>query len=68
MVLADGFDIRDGQVQVTVPLVITGSTYSFDRKHILIHRDPSPKPNLKCTVWGDSGNWSPEFTINGVVP
>ncbi|KAI0076418.1 hypothetical protein K474DRAFT_1662933 [Panus rudis PR-1116 ss-1] len=44
--LAKGFDILDGRVEVDVPWVITGSTYSL-------------------VLFGDSGNFSPQFTIVG---
>ncbi|KIK59386.1 hypothetical protein GYMLUDRAFT_262131 [Collybiopsis luxurians FD-317 M1] len=47
LVLADNFDILLGTIQVTAPLVITGSDYSL-------------------VLFGDSGNFSPEFTINGL--
>ncbi|KAJ3877184.1 hypothetical protein F5051DRAFT_409298 [Lentinula edodes] len=47
LVLADGFDILLGTINVTVPLVITANNYEL-------------------VLFGDSGNFSPEFTINGV--
>ncbi|KAI0672632.1 hypothetical protein C8Q78DRAFT_1068209 [Trametes maxima] len=47
VVLANGFDILLGRVEVTVPWLLTGSDYSL-------------------VLFGDSGNFSPEFTINGL--
>ncbi|KIP03156.1 hypothetical protein PHLGIDRAFT_95126 [Phlebiopsis gigantea 11061_1 CR5-6] len=46
VVLAHGFDLRAGRVEVTVPEVITG--------------------NFSIVLFGDSGNWSDDFLINGV--
>ncbi|EIW51862.1 uncharacterized protein TRAVEDRAFT_32323 [Trametes versicolor FP-101664 SS1] len=46
LVLASGFDILLGRIEVTVPWVIPDSDYSV-------------------VLFGDSGNFSPEFTING---
>ncbi|KAI0351565.1 hypothetical protein OH77DRAFT_1498514 [Trametes cingulata] len=46
LVLASGFDIRLGRIEVTVPWVLPDSDYSV-------------------VLFGDSGNFSPQFTING---
>ncbi|KAF9034239.1 hypothetical protein BDZ89DRAFT_983715 [Hymenopellis radicata] len=46
LVLADGFDILLGQIDVTVPWVVAGTDYSI-------------------VLFGDSGNWSPDFSIVG---
>ncbi|KAL4248495.1 hypothetical protein ABKN59_007758 [Abortiporus biennis] len=46
VVLADGFNIRTGRVEITVPLVLTRDDYSL-------------------VLFGDSGNFSPQFTIQG---
>ncbi|KAF5382288.1 hypothetical protein D9757_008490 [Collybiopsis confluens] len=46
LILADGFDILLGRIEVTVPWVITANDYQL-------------------VLFGDSGNFSPEFTING---
>jgi len=46
LILADGFDILLGRIEVTVPWVVTGSNYSL-------------------VLFGDSGNFSPTFTIVG---
>ncbi|THU84266.1 hypothetical protein K435DRAFT_686022, partial [Dendrothele bispora CBS 962.96] len=43
-ILATGFDIRDGSVEVTVPDVEDDDDYSV-------------------VLFGDSGNWSPDFNI-----
>ncbi|CDO70317.1 hypothetical protein BN946_scf184843.g6 [Trametes cinnabarina] len=49
LVLAAGFDILLGRIEVTVPWVIPDSDYSV-------------------VLFGDSGNFSPEFTIQGPNP
>ncbi|KAI0647635.1 hypothetical protein C8Q79DRAFT_907093 [Trametes meyenii] len=46
VVLAHGFNIRLGRIEVTVPWVVPDSDYSI-------------------VLFGDSGNFSPQFTING---
>ncbi|KAK7048533.1 hypothetical protein R3P38DRAFT_1868897 [Favolaschia claudopus] len=46
--LASGFNLTDEKVDITVPAVVTRTTY------ILV-------------LFGDSGNFSPEFTIQGSV-
>ncbi|KAK0457231.1 uncharacterized protein EV420DRAFT_1621102 [Desarmillaria tabescens] len=46
LILAEGFDILLGRVEVTVPWVIQGDDYSL-------------------ILWGDSGNYSQNFTITG---
>ncbi|KAI8982931.1 hypothetical protein BD414DRAFT_443140 [Trametes punicea] len=46
LVLASGFDILLGRIEVTVPWVLPDSDYSV-------------------VLFGDSGNFSPQFTING---
>ncbi|PPQ71179.1 hypothetical protein CVT25_004819 [Psilocybe cyanescens] len=46
LILAQNFDILQGQVQVTVPLVVEADDYSL-------------------VLFGDSGNFSPNFTIKG---
>ncbi|KAH9852786.1 hypothetical protein C2E23DRAFT_150550 [Lenzites betulinus] len=45
LILADGFSILLGRIEVTVPWVIEGTDYSV-------------------VLFGDSGNWSQQFTIN----
>ncbi|KAH9900765.1 hypothetical protein C8Q73DRAFT_675728 [Cubamyces lactineus] len=44
LILADGFDILLGRIEVTVPWVVEGSDYSL-------------------VLFGDSGNFSPQFSI-----
>ncbi|KAI0034021.1 hypothetical protein K488DRAFT_69425 [Vararia minispora EC-137] len=44
-VLAQGFDLRSGSQEVTVPANFT------------------PATNYRVVLFGDSGNWSPEFAI-----
>ncbi|PPQ64359.1 hypothetical protein CVT24_008428 [Panaeolus cyanescens] len=46
LILAKGFNILDGSVEVTVPLVVESTDYSI-------------------VLFGDSGNFSPQFTITG---
>lgn len=48
LILANGFDILDGRVEVIVPEVFTRDDYFL-------------------ILFGDSGNFSPNFTINGVA-
>ncbi|KAI0784341.1 hypothetical protein C8Q75DRAFT_392209 [Abortiporus biennis] len=48
VVLADNFSILQGQVEVTVPSVLTRDDYSI-------------------VLFGDSGNFSPDFTIEGLT-
>ncbi|KAJ7186036.1 hypothetical protein C8R46DRAFT_881260 [Mycena filopes] len=47
-ILAEGFDLRSGSLDITVPNVLTGSDYAF-------------------VLFGDSGNFSPVFTIQSDV-
>ncbi|EKM54975.1 uncharacterized protein PHACADRAFT_255233 [Phanerochaete carnosa HHB-10118-sp] len=47
LILARGFELTDGQAEITIPEVYTESDYSI-------------------TLWGDSGNWSGQFEIQGV--
>ncbi|CAL1705785.1 unnamed protein product [Somion occarium] len=47
VVLAHGFDILLGRIEVTVPLVLTRSDFSV-------------------VLFGDSGNFSPQFQISGL--
>ncbi|KAK0203281.1 hypothetical protein DFS33DRAFT_977612 [Desarmillaria ectypa] len=48
VILAEGFDIRLGRIEVTVPWVVQGDDYSL-------------------VLFGDSGNWSDNFTITGAL-
>ncbi|KAK0457227.1 uncharacterized protein EV420DRAFT_1271664 [Desarmillaria tabescens] len=48
LILAEGFDILLGRIEVTVPWVIQGDDYSL-------------------VLFGDSGNWSDNFTITGAL-
>ncbi|KIY66619.1 hypothetical protein CYLTODRAFT_423273 [Cylindrobasidium torrendii FP15055 ss-10] len=49
LLLADGFDILDGSVDITVPWVLESGDY-------------------QVVLFGDSGNFSPNFTITGGPP
>ncbi|KAJ6479443.1 hypothetical protein C8R47DRAFT_983456 [Mycena vitilis] len=49
LVLAKGFDLRSGSVDITVPYVLSDSDYEL-------------------VLFGDSGNYSPPFTIHSDVP
>jgi hypothetical protein len=62
VIMADGFDILLGRIEVTVPWVFDGDDYQIVRKYThlsasnsFIHTDMS--------VFGDSGNFSPKFSI-----
>ncbi|KAH9950323.1 hypothetical protein B0H21DRAFT_724329 [Amylocystis lapponica] len=46
LILASGFNILDGRVEVEVPWVVPGDNYSL-------------------VLFGDSGNFSPQFSIQG---
>lgn len=48
LILANGFDILRGHIEITVPFVFGGSDYSV-------------------VLFGDSGNFSPTFTIKSPV-
>ncbi|KAJ7596074.1 hypothetical protein C8J56DRAFT_884203 [Mycena floridula] len=48
LILANGFDILLGKIEVTVPFVLNGSDYQI-------------------ILFGDSGNFSPTFTISSPV-
>ena len=67
VILAKGFDILDGRVEITVPWVMDRTDYSLVREYyrfgVMRHSADNPHP-----VFGDSGNFSPEFTINGPSP
>ncbi|KAI0313845.1 hypothetical protein OF83DRAFT_495507 [Amylostereum chailletii] len=63
--LAQGFDLHTGHVEVQVPTNLTAGTdyrivcaclISFSSEHRRTHSG-------SFTVFGDSGNWGPEFTI-----
>ncbi|KAJ7660356.1 hypothetical protein DFH06DRAFT_1089681 [Mycena polygramma] len=49
LILAKGFDLRSGSVDITVPYVLADSDYEL-------------------VLFGDSGNYSPPFTIHSDVP
>ncbi|KAL1939163.1 hypothetical protein VTO73DRAFT_10204 [Trametes versicolor] len=65
LVLASGFDILLGRIEVTVPWVIPDSDYSVVRALLLPLSLVFVWSLTSRTVFGDSGNFSPEFTING---
>ncbi|KAJ7445900.1 hypothetical protein FB451DRAFT_1055444 [Mycena latifolia] len=48
-ILAKGFDLRAGTLEITVPYVLTGTDYQL-------------------VLFGDSGNFSPVFTIQSDTP
>ncbi|KAJ7022313.1 hypothetical protein C8F04DRAFT_971674 [Mycena alexandri] len=48
-ILAEGFDLRTGSLDITVPNVLADTDYEF-------------------VLFGDSGNFSPTFTIQSDVP
>ena len=60
--MADGFDILLGSVEVTVPWVIDGGDYQIVCEHAHIYLLLSSY-SYRTSVFGDSGNFSPMFTI-----
>ena len=61
VILAAGFNILDGQVKITVPWVDDSDDYQLVREYnsiLLAYRKTDP-----WLVFGDSGNFSQEFTI-----
>jgi hypothetical protein len=69
--LASGFNLDDGKVSFTVPQVKPNNNYIVVREYLYYPVLPSSvqqPPMLTLgraprTVFGDSGNASPEFTI-----
>jgi len=59
--LAKGFDILDGKLPVTVPKVVPGDDWSIVCEWKCSWRHLSLISSL--AVFGDSGNWSEDFTI-----
>lgn len=62
--LASGFDILDGTVPITVPAVEPGDDYAVVREcNVPILMTLGLAYISCCLVFGDSGNFSPAFTI-----
>lgn len=63
VLVAHGFDLRKGRVEVTVPDVMTRDDFSLVCE--------SSCPGIarlsahNSLVFGDSGNWGEQFTIQG---
>ena len=57
------FDLRSGSVDVVVPDVEPGNDYSITRTSLRHRVPPFPWLTCLCTVFGDSGNLSEEFSI-----
>lgn len=65
MILAENFDILLGKISITVPLVVEASDYQIlCRALCSLLVLVTLKVSLN-TVMGDSGNDSPDFTIQG---
>jgi hypothetical protein len=64
LTLADNFDILDGKVTVSVPQVSTGNDYFIDCEYPTSMFVFTSKLT-RMLVFGDSGNWSANFTIKG---
>lgn len=63
--LAQDFPLASGQVNVTVPANTTPSNeWEVVRKSLLDYIQSEAAINLFSPVFGDSGNFSPAFTIN----
>ena len=73
MILQNNFNIFDGFVEVTVPLLVEAADYSIIRACLSLSPVPPlvypGDPLLTCTcdlvVMGNSGNVSTDFTITG---
>lgn len=66
VVVGHGFKLTDGRVEITVPDVVTRDDFS------LVCEYTSPSQSIELVlipgvVFGDSGNWSDQFKINGVI-
>ena len=65
VILAKGFDILDGRVEITVPWVMDRTDYSLVREYYAsFHMLKFHFADYPRSVFGDSGNFSPEFTIH----
>lgn len=64
-VLADKFNITDGSVEVTIPVVTPADDYFVVRKSTALqyHLYPRLLMTPLCAVFGDSGDWSGVFSI-----
>ena len=62
-ILASGFKVVEGHVTVKVPKVQPGNDYSLVRKCQLFLVHDWPLSYVPGAVFGDSGNFSPLFTI-----
>lgn len=60
--LAQGFNLSDGYVEVTVPTDTQPSDQWMVVRKSILSLGPF-RDNLAPPVFGDSGNWSPAFTI-----
>ena len=67
VILAKGFDILDGRVEITVPWVMDRTDYSLVREYYIrfsvLESHFADHSHIR-SVFGDSGNFSPEFTIH----
>lgn len=63
--LAQGFPLADGHVDVTIPAdTVPADDWILVRKSILSGSlEAASNLGLFSPVFGDSGNWSPPFTI-----
>lgn len=60
--LASDFDILLGRIEIKVPSVPPSNDYRIVREYD-VPEWRIPPADTPRAVFGDSGNWSPEFTI-----
>ena len=66
VLLAWNFDIRANRTEITVPNVESGSDFSIVCQYHAQHAMHSTYGRMYAPpVFGDSTNWSEQFTING---
>lgn len=64
VILQAGFDILLGRIEVHVPWVEPGDDYSLVREYALSEvAEQALKCSLTSVVFGDSGDFSAQFTI-----
>jgi len=69
--LAKGFDLRSGRLSVTVPSKIRAGKYTITREpelfRIQMKTSLESDTSVHLAVFGDSGDWSPDFQIKAAI-